>query len=53
MITSPILVDPTAPIPMVMLTADKDKVLTDGVKTVTSITVFEDEVANWTEIGQK
>lgn len=55
-ITSPVLVDPTAPIPMVSLVAEKGHVLTNGVKTVYSIIVFEDEVADWTEIddiGQK
>jgi hypothetical protein len=55
-ITSPVLVDPTTPIPMVSLVAEKGHVLTNGVKTVYSIIVFEDEVADWTEIddiGQK
>ena len=49
-ITSPILVDPTAPIPMVSLVAEKGKILTNGQKKLYSVTVFEDEVSNWTEI---
>lgn len=55
-ITSPVLVDPTTPIPMVSLVAEKGHILTNGVKTVYSIIVFEDEVADWAEIddiGQK
>ena len=50
-ITSPILVDPTAPIPMFSLTAGEGKILTDGTKQVYSVLVFEDEVSNWTEIN--
>ena len=49
-ITSPILVDPTSPIPMVSLVAEKGKILTNGQKKLYSVTVFEDEVSNWTEI---
>jgi hypothetical protein len=50
-ITSPILVDPTAPIPMFSLTASEGKILTDGTKQVYSTLVFEDELNNWTEIN--
>jgi hypothetical protein len=49
-ITSPILADPTTPIPMFSLTAGEGKILTDGTKQVYSVLVFEDEVSNWTEI---
>lgn len=49
-ITSPILVDQTSPIPMVSLVAEKGKILTNGQKKLYSVTVFEDEVSNWTEI---
>lgn len=35
---------------MIMLQADKDMALTNGVKTVRSIKVPEEEVENWREI---
>lgn len=50
MITSPILVNPTDPIPMLALNAGEGKILTDGTKKVYSTLVFEDELDNWTEI---
>ena len=49
-ITSPILLENISPIPMRELTATRGKILTNGVKNVYSIIVFEDEVDNWTEI---
>jgi hypothetical protein len=38
------------PIPMIRLSAAKGKILTDENLKVYSVTVFEDEVNNWTEI---
>ena len=55
-ITSTVRLEKIDPIPMIKLKAEQGKVLTDGVKTVYSVIVFEDEVENWKEIddnGQK
>ena len=55
-ITSPVLLENASPIPMVTLKAEQNKILTNGIKTVYIITVFEDEVDQWQEIddiGQK
>lgn len=49
-ITSPILLENITPISMKRLIASQGKILTNGVKKVYSITIFEDEVENWTEI---
>lgn len=55
-VTTAIKLEPTAPINMVQLKAENGKILTDGVRKVYSIIVFEDEVDYWYEIednGQK
>lgn len=49
-ITTPIKLEQIDPIIMFCLKAQTGKVLTDGVRKVYSITVFEDEVENWIEI---
>jgi hypothetical protein len=49
-ITSPILLENIAPIPLYELRAAAGKVLTDGTQFVKVKTVFEDELNNWTEI---
>lgn len=49
-ITSPILLEQISPIAMVTLKAAQGKALTNGIKTVYTITVFEDEVSQWQEI---
>ena len=49
-ITSPILLEQISPIAMVTLKAAQGKALTNGIKTVYTITVFEDEVGQWQEI---
>ena len=49
-ITSNIQLENIAPIHMVKLSASVGKILTDGNKKLYSVTVFEDEVANWYEI---
>lgn len=49
-ITSPILLEQISPIAMVTLKAAQGKLLTNGIKTVYTITVFEDEVSQWQEI---
>jgi hypothetical protein len=49
-ITSNIQLENIAPIHMVKLSASSGKILTDGNKKLYSVTVFEDEVANWYEI---
>lgn len=55
-ITTAIKLENIAPIPMVQLKAENGKILTDGIRTAYSVTVFEDELNNWYEIednGQK
>lgn len=49
-ITSPVKLEQIDPIPMIDLKASQGKILTDGVKKVYSIIVFEDEISNWEEI---
>lgn len=49
-ITSPIQLENIAPILMVELKANQGKILTNGIKKVYSIIVFEDELSNWEEI---
>ena len=49
-ITSPVLLDKVEPIVMYELRADFGKLLTDGAKSLKSVTVFEDEMKDWTEI---
>lgn len=49
-ITSPIQLENISPILMVELKANQGKILTDGMKKVYSIIVFEDELSNWKEI---
>lgn len=49
-ITSKILLENIAPIPMLKITASKGKILSNGNKKTYSITVFEDEVNDWKEI---
>jgi hypothetical protein len=49
-ITSRIKLEQIDPIPMVRLVASSGKMLTDGISVVPIITVFEEEVNNWTEI---
>lgn len=55
-ITTAIKLENIAPIPMIQLKAESGKILTDGIRTAYSVTVFEDELNNWYEIednGQK
>lgn len=49
-LTTPILLEKIDPIPMVFLRASEGKILTNGVKKIYQVTVFEDEVSNWVEI---
>lgn len=49
-IVTRVLIEDAKNIPMMELTADKGKVLTDGQVKVSSITVEAEEVQNWTEI---
>lgn len=51
-ITSPILLENIEPIPMLTLTAEDGKVLTNGEKTIKSITIFVDELDEWFEIDE-
>lgn len=51
-ITSPVLLENISPIPMQRLMASAGKMLTDGRRTVKEILVFNDEVAQWTEIDE-
>lgn len=55
-ITTAIKLEEIAPIPMVQLKAGPGFILSDGVRRAYSVIVFEDEVANWSEVkddGQK
>lgn len=49
-ITSEIKLEKIDPILMFNLTAEKGKILTNGVEKTYSITLFEDEIKNWYEI---
>lgn len=49
-ITTPIILENIAPIPMVNLIAEKGKILTDGHRKTYQVNIFEDEVNNWYEI---
>lgn len=51
-ITSPVLLESIEPIPMLMLTAAEGKMLTDGDRVVKSITIFADELDEWSEIDE-
>lgn len=48
---TPIHIEDVYYVRMVKLRADHNKILTNGERTVTIITVPEDEVNNWTEIS--
>lgn len=50
-LTTKIFLDGINHIPMLMIKADTGKILTDGQQKCYSITVFEDEVANWHEVA--
>lgn len=50
MITTPVLLEGVNPIIMYRLNADANMRLTNGVITVLSVDVFEDDVDNWYEI---
>jgi hypothetical protein len=52
-ITSRIKLEQIDPIPMVRLIASPGKMLTNGISVVPIVTVFEDEVNNWTEIDEE
>jgi hypothetical protein len=49
-ITSDVLLISTEPIPMFRLRASAGKILTNGIKQIYSVIVFEDELKDWTEI---
>ena len=51
-LTTHIKLENIDPIPMVSWKATKGKILTDGIKKVYSIIVFEDEKDNWVEIDE-
>lgn len=51
-ITSPILLENIAPIPMKRLMASSGKILTNGKRTTKEAIVFEDEVTEWEEIDE-
>lgn len=50
MITTPVLLEGVNPIIMYRLNADANMRLTNGVITVLSVDIFEDDVDNWYEI---
>ena len=50
-LVTPILIDGANNIPMMTLTADEGKILTNGEITSYSVTVELDEVNNWREIS--
>lgn len=50
MITTPVLLEGVNPIIMYRLNADANMRLTNGIITVLSVDVFEDDVDNWYEI---
>lgn len=51
-ITSPVYLEGIYSIKKVQLMADTGKILTNGQTKISSITVPEDEVSNWTEINK-
>lgn len=51
-ITSPILLENIEPIPMLTLIAGEGKMLTDGERVIKSITIFTDELDEWSEIDE-
>lgn len=51
-ITTAIKLEDISPIPMVQLKAEPGFILTDGVRRVYSVVVFEDEVENWSEVKE-
>lgn len=51
-ITSPVYLEGIYSIKKVQLMADAGKILTNGQTKISSITVPEDEVSNWTEINK-
>ena len=52
-LTTYILIEGANYIPLVELTADKGKVLTNGEKTVYAVVVEESDVNSWSEIADK
>ena len=52
-LTTHILIEGANYIPLVELTADKGKVLTNGEKTVYAVVVEESDVNSWSEIADK
>ena len=51
-ITSPVYLEGIYSVKKIRLIADANKILTNGSQRVSSITVPEDEVENWTEIDK-
>ena len=51
-ITSPVYLEGIYSVKKIRLIADEGKILSDGDKRISSITVQEDEVSNWTEIDK-
>lgn len=49
-IITPIVLEKIDPIPMLALTADEGKLLTNGKATYKNVSVFLDEVEDWYEI---
>lgn len=49
-IESPVHLEDIYYVRIVLLTADKDKVLTDGIERKQSVRVPEEEVGNWWEV---
>ena len=52
-IITSILIDGATKIDMFCLIADEGKVLTDGQEKLHTVYIYEDELDNWTEIGQE
>ena len=52
-LTTHILIEGANYIPLVELTADKGKVLTNGEKTVYAVVVEESDINSWSEIADK
>lgn len=52
-IVSRVLLDGINHIPMLILSADEGKILTDGEKKVYSITIEADQITEWKEIADK
>lgn len=51
-ITSPVYLEGIYSVKKIRLIADANKILTNGSQRVSSITVPEDEVENWTEVDK-